>query len=210
MFDRAWPHYRPTNYKPVLVTAPTTAVVTVDEAKAHCRVDGTNEDALIGALIAAVVSYLDGWTGILGRCLEAQTWRQDLDCFDRELRLPLSPVISIVSVKYDDVNGVEQTVDPANYKLLEDGAGPFVRFLRAYTFPQTSLEPPAVRVAFLAGYAQAAQASTVPQAIKHAILLTLGHLFENRETVISGRSVAAIELPFAASALLAPFRRMQI
>lgn len=60
---------------PTLITPPADMPVTLDEAKAHCRVDGSEDDALITGLIAGAVGHLDGWTGVLGRCIMPQTWR---------------------------------------------------------------------------------------------------------------------------------------
>ncbi|TAA12474.1 phage gp6-like head-tail connector protein [Pseudoxanthomonas winnipegensis] len=43
-------------------------------------------------------------------------------------------------------------------------------------------------------------------AINAAVLLTTGHLFRNREAVITGQQAAATELPQGAQALLWPYR----
>ena len=63
-------------HRPVLVTPPAETPVSRTEAKAHLRVDGTGDDDLIDGLIDAAVAHLDGYTGILGRCMVTQTWRQ--------------------------------------------------------------------------------------------------------------------------------------
>lgn len=44
-------------------------------------------------------------------------------------------------------------------------------------------------------------------AVRSAILLTFGHLYRNREDVITGASAAAVQLPFGARALLWPHRK---
>jgi uncharacterized phiE125 gp8 family phage protein len=181
------------------------------EVKANSRIDFDDDDALLGAMIAAAVSHLDGWTGILGRCLCQQTWRQDFDCFERALRLPLAPVISVESVKYDDADGVERTVDPSNYRVLADERGPAVVFVTGFAFPGLFIERPAVRVSYVAGYpdGEGDGATTVPDAIRHAILMIVAHWYENREEVLVGSGAAAVRIPMAADALLAPFRRVR-
>lgn len=73
---------------PVLITAPTSQPVTLAEAKAHCRVDGTDDDALLAGLIAAAVGHMDGWTGVLGRCIMPQTWRVSASAGDVVLPMP--------------------------------------------------------------------------------------------------------------------------
>lgn len=73
---------------PTLITPPADMPVTLDEAKAHCRVDGLEDDALITGLIAGAVGHLDGWTGVLGRCIMPQTWRVTAAAGDVVLPLP--------------------------------------------------------------------------------------------------------------------------
>lgn len=191
-------------YRPVLVTAPTATPISLTEAKAQLDISYTDKDTMITSLIAAATAYLDGWTGILGRCLVTQTWRQDFDSFSMCLRLPLYPVSSITSVKYDDTSDVEQTVASSNYDLLDDDLGAFVRFKDDYSFPSIHEDRPAVRVAYAAGYANAA---AVPDAIKQAMLLMIRHWFDNPSAVVVG--VTAQAMPMAVDALLAPWRRVK-
>lgn len=191
-------------YRPVLVAAPAVTPISLTEAKAHLDVSYTEKDTLITALIAAATAHLDGWTGILGRCLVTQTWRQDFDRFNRCLRLPLYPVTSITSVKYDDTEDAEQTITNTNYDLLDDDLGAFVRFKDAYSFPSIHDDRPAVRVTYVAGYASAA---AVPDAIKQAMLLLIRHWFDNPSAVIVG--TISSPAPMAVDALLAPWRRIK-
>jgi uncharacterized phiE125 gp8 family phage protein len=192
-------------YRPVLVTAPVIKPITSTEAKAWLDITYTDKDSVITGLIAAATTHLDGWTGILGRCLCEQTWRQDFDRFGRCLRIPLAPVISITSVKYDDANDVEQTVSSSDYVLLNDDLGPHVRFLDTYVFPQIHDQRPAVRVTYLAGYATVAGAWSGPEDIKHAMALLIRHWFDNPSAVVVG--VTAQKMPMAVDALLAKYER---
>ena len=64
---------------PIRTVAPSETPVTLADAKAHLRVDHGDEDTLIGALVSAATEYLDGWDGILGRCLVTQTWTLERD-----------------------------------------------------------------------------------------------------------------------------------
>lgn len=213
-------------YRPVLVTPPTTKPLTVAEAKAALDIGYTEKDPLITGLIAAATTYLDGWTGILGRALCEQTWRQDYDgfvCWSRlrdrsrdrhyygvRLRLPVAPVISVTSVKYTDVSGIEQTIASGNYTLKNDDRGSYVEFLTSYVFPTLFVESASVRIAYLAGYADVAgtpKTSSVPDAIKQAMLLLIRQWFDNPTPVIVGQTVE--KMPYAVDALLGPFRRIQ-
>lgn len=186
---------------PVLVTPAASLPVTLEEAKLHLRVDGDEEDSLIEGLIAAAVSHIDGWTGILGRAVAEQTWRQDFDSFGCAMRLALGPVSEIVSITYRNEAGQVSTVADSNYALVTDGSGPRVYWDNGFSAPSDLYEQGAVSVTYKAGYAE------VPAAIKVAILLMVGHWYANRETVAEG---SFNEIPFAANALLAPFRRLGV
>ena len=74
---------------PQMHVAPVAKPITLAEAKAHCRVDHTDDDALIDALIDSAVAYLDGWGGVLGRAIMPQQWRQEFGGWgDLPLALP--------------------------------------------------------------------------------------------------------------------------
>lgn len=193
-------------FNPVLVTAPDSGdpIVTLDEAKAHLRVTHSTDDDYIAALVAAAVDLLDGWRGALGRCLVTQTWRILLDDWPACDRIDLPfPDCSSVVVKYSDESDVEQTVSASLYQILEHGRATSIYFRDAFTSPSLydDREDP-VRIEFAAGYGDAAD---VPAAIKHAIKLAIGHLYENREQVIVGQ-VDVAELPMGFRRLISPFR----
>ena len=52
---------------------------------------------------------------------------------------------------------------------------------------------------------QRANGIVVNQAIKAAILLTLGHLYRNRQDVITGQNAGATKLPVGAERILQPY-----
>ena len=206
-------------HRPVLVTPPAETPVSRTEAKAHLRVDGTGDDDLIDGLIDAAVAHLDGYTGILGRCMVTQTWRQDFDDFARIMRLPLLAAGIATIVYVDDEGATSAAIDTANYELQHDERGSFVRFVDSYSLPGALAETRAVRVTFTAGYGAA---SAVPGALKTAIILLISKLYAtarrdmlaDRETVegIGSTSWAAPELAAAVidntvALLIAPYRR---
>lgn len=185
---------------PVRTVAPLVEPVTLDDAKAHCRVDGAEEDTLIAALISAAVGMLDGWSGTLGRCLVTQTWRQDFDGFAGDvLRLPF-PDVASVTVAYTDAAGAAQVLDAANYHLVNGDLGASILLADAGVWPSVAVVPNAVRITMVCGYGAA---DAVPAAIKAAILLHVAHLYRNREAVGDTQAV----LPLSYDALIAPYRR---
>ena len=192
-------------FAPILVTPPDADIITLAEAKSHCRVDHTDDDDLISGLIAKATSHLDGASGILGRCLISQTWRVDFPCWNSCFRLPF-PNVRSATVSYFDTSNVEQTVADASVEVFEDHISSIVRMSNSFARPSTYSDRAApVRIEFIAGYGD--DAADVPQAITLAALLLIGHLYENRE---ASTAEAMSVLPLAFDALVAPFRRVGI
>lgn len=158
-----------------LITAPAAEPVTLAEAKLHLRIDVTDEDSYVTALIQAAREHAEH---ITERALVTQTWELALDAFPaREIKLPRPPLISIVSVTYDDAAGAAQVLSPTLYTPdLYSTPG---WLLPAYgtSWPATIAQANAVRVRYVAGYGAAA---AVPQGIKNWMLLLLGQLYAER------------------------------
>ncbi len=178
-------------------TAPDSEPVSLEEAKLHCRVDGTDDDAYISSLIIVARSYVENFTG---RSLVEQVWELGLDGFDsQEILLPKSPISEIESITYIDLGGAEQEFE--DYTL--DTRSQPARLRPAYgkSWPSTRDEMNAVVIQYTAGYGDAGD---VPAGIKQAMLLIIGHFNENREAVVLGTTV--FKLPLAVDALLMPYR----
>lgn len=190
-----------------LIIPPVAEPVSLDEVKAHLRLETMDDDGLLVIYIAAARAWIDGKDGWLGRCLMTQTWELSLDTFPRsEVRLPLAPVQSIASVKYDDADGTEQTIVAGDYYLDNTSDPSWLLPLADVAWPTPLSGTNTVRVQFVAGYPSAAE---VPAPIRVAILLLTGHFFNNREAVSSSqfRSGSSDQpLPFGVDALLAPYR----
>ncbi len=177
--------------------------VTLAQAKAQLQIDNatTDWDDLMTGLIAAAVSHIDGWNGSLSRCLIEQTWTQTYAEFDSELELPF-PDVSAVVVQYYDASDALQTMDADSYSLVQTMIGSVIALSSAVSTPSVSAaRADPVIITMTVGYGAA---EDVPAAIKQAILLMVGHWFANREAVNVGNIVS--ELPFGATALLAPYR----
>lgn len=180
-----------------LITAPASEPVTLPEAKAHLRITQSSEDTLITALIVAARQGAEHMTG---RALMPQTWELALDEFEAEISIPMPPLASITSVKYVDTAGVLQTMAESAYQL--DTHSTPARLLPAYgtCWPSTRDQANAVLIRYEAGYANA---GAVPQEIKQWMLLRIGMLYENRESVVAGSALS--EVPYV-DCLLDPYR----
>jgi uncharacterized phiE125 gp8 family phage protein len=170
-----------------LVTAASTYPVTLAEAKLHLRVDSTDEDTLITALITAATEMCEQATG---RALMTQTWELTQDAFDDQMILTRVPVQSITSVSYLNESGNLIVLDPLAYDLYNADDYGYASVTPVYgTFwPATREHNEAVAVRYVAGYANAA---AVPQPIKQWVLLMIASMFDNRETeAYSSRAVS--------------------
>jgi len=185
----------------VLVTPPAVEPINLIEAKTHLRVDIADDDTLITALITAARGYCEAFQN---RAYVTQTWQLWLDDWPDKDRIiiPRPPLQSISSVKYYGTDDTEYVFDAENY-FVDTKSEPG-RAVLTYnkSWPSVTLRPAnAVCVEFVAGYPAEGEdlAANVPEKIKAAIKLVLGHLYERRE---EGVEKALSELPFGAKALL--------
>lgn len=166
-----------------LITAPTEEPVTLAEAALQCKVDGTEDNALITSLIVAARQQAEH---ITGRALITQTWDLALDAFPAaEIALKKLPVQSITSVKYLDSTGTEQTIDSANYTLdIYDSTAHWLIPAVNYDWPVTYDAANAVKIQFVTGYGAAA---AVPDSIKIWIKLAVNTMYNQRDALIDSR-----------------------
>lgn len=164
-----------------LITAPVTEPLTLAEAKAHLRITSSAEDALITSLIVAARDLCQSETG---RALLPQTWELSLDDFCDDMPIGRAPVASITSIKYTDVDNVEQTLASTEY-VLDSSSDSQARVVLAVdkSWPSVYGGINNVRIRYVAGYANAA---AVPQTLKQWMLLQISHWFRNRESVSIG------------------------
>ncbi len=190
-----------------LVTAPTIEPVSLTEAKLQCRAsdDVHDEDALIQTLIRASREYVETFTH---RALLTQTWDWKLDAFpDCALKIPIANVSAITSITYTATDGTATVWPSASYQtdLPSGPKAPFARINTAYAqyYPLTRDEMNAVTVRFVAGYG--ATAATVPDGLKQAMKLLIGHWFMAREAVVVGVGIGALSVPMTVETLLFPY-----
>jgi len=187
-----------------LLTGPTVEPVSLAEAKLHVREDQSDNDSLLQALIVAARQHVEAFTG---RALLTQTWDVTLDEFPSgSIWLPKAPLASVTSVSYLDLDGSTQVWSSANYSVNAPAGDRAQqgRISANYSvfYPVTQPVPNAVTVRFVAGYGSSA--ASVPDAIKQAIKLLIGHWYSSREAVIYDQTTAPI--PAGVDALLWPYK----
>lgn len=207
-----------------LLDGPATAPLDLDAAKRHLRIYHDDEDEHIQLLLDAVTAFVEGPNGI-GLALTPQKWRLSLDSFySRNLingygpaygygaayldvgaiysaiTIPLGPTTSVEQVMYTDDTGATHIVPTADYIVDIESSPARISPVYGGMWPITINYPGAVKVDFTAGFA------TTPADLKAALLLLLGHWFENRENVVAGERAVAVEVPYTVETILNKYR----
>lgn len=162
-------------------TAPAVEPVTLAEAKAHCRVDTTDDDAYLATLVSAARTYVED---ILDITMITTVWEARYDAFPLwELVLPRPPMAAqTVTVIYRDEGGVNQTIT----SVAGFQADPHVTPGRIYplyngVWPAVRGDENSVTVRWTAGYG--ASGASCPPTLRHLILILVAHWYANREPV---------------------------
>jgi uncharacterized phiE125 gp8 family phage protein len=187
-----------------IITAPVLEPITLTEAKAQCRVDISDDDALITGYIAAARDYCEkiDWRAYLTQTIEL--WLEEWPCGD-EISLPRPPLQSVTKIEYYGVDDTKYTLETSVYGVDANSTPGRVHLKYNQVWPSTQLRDySAICVTYLAGWTAAAN---VPQTIKQAVLLLVGHWYENREATTVGAVSRPIE--FAVESLLGLNRAMR-
>lgn len=201
-------------------SAPAQEPVTLQEMKAHLRVDHASDDSLITAMISSARMVCENFTGRafitrdISLYLDAWPAQCGSDWWDgvcegafvspenMALTLQRGPLFSVTDIRLYDAQGNTSTYSSLNY--LVDTTGPRGRIIL-----KDSAAPPApartangIEVRFKAGYG--ALSSAVPAPLKEAVRQTAAYLYEYR-----GDGDAA-GMPPSVRGLLQPYRLAEI
>jgi uncharacterized phiE125 gp8 family phage protein len=184
-----------------VVTAPAVEPLSLAEAQEFCRVDSgdTSQDSLLTALIKSAREYAENLTR---RSYVKRTLELTLSEFCREIELPYPPLLYVESVKYIDLDGTLQTVDPSLYQVdtyREPG-----RVMPAYGefWPNTrggsDFNP--VRVRYAAGYATSGSPDSdtdyranLPETLRVWMRQKVAQHYKHREAAVVGSIVAEMK-----------------
>ncbi|MGH6922550.1 MAG: head-tail connector protein [Propylenella sp.] len=182
--------------KRILLEGPVAEPVTLAEAKAHLRIDGDDEDDLIGALTVAARVATETE---IRRVMIAQSWRAFVEVWPEEgIELPVQPALSVEAVRAIDTESMATLLDAEDHAFdIADGS--------------VELKNPLVgtdhyEIDFLAGYG--ASSADVPQPLRQAILMLAAHWHEHRSAVSDGERAAATPLGYRE--LIQPYRKVAL
>lgn len=196
-------------------TAPPVEPVTLEEARSHLRLVAIGspashpDDDFIESAIQGAREHAENF---MRRTIIETEFEWSFDDFPRKaLTLPRNPALSVSEVAYTDTDG-----DPQTFTDYTESFGDSESILvPGYDkeWPDTRAHTGDVTITFKAGYPVKSGSpddyrANVPAAIKRAILLLVGHLYENRETVNIGNITNKV--PMAFESLLWPYRVLDV
>ncbi len=184
-----------------LLSGPAVEPVTLADAKAHLRLDSSDEDVVVGAMIGAARVAVE--TDIR-QVLIAQQWRVADTAWpaDRRIALPVLPLIGVDAVRALDAAGAATAVPAGDYEVDAEAGSLTIKADAAALAP--SLSAGGYEVDFTAGFGAAS--TDVPAALRQAVLMLVTHWFEHRSAVVSGDGLAPT--PAGVQTLTAPWRRV--
>jgi uncharacterized phiE125 gp8 family phage protein len=178
----------------------------VEEAKLHLRVAHNDDDNLIYGLVSAATEFAQEKSK---RQFITATYDLKIDYFPpgdeyfldsagigylgQEIILPRPPLASVTSITYVDPAGATQTLSPSVYTVDISESPGRIRLAYGQSWPSTLDHPGSVTVRYVCGYGGP---SSVPSSAKAAMLLYVGHLYENRELAITGTIITKVPLAF--------------
>lgn len=163
-----------------LITPPSEEPVTLSEVKEYLRMDD-DETAFDGVLMGLIVAAREYCETFQNRAFVTQTWEMSFDGYPTmPLRLPKAPLQDIVSVTYTDRTGAASVWPEENYFPDIDSDPGRLLLVYGKAWPGVELQPAnGVRIRFVAGYGDP---GAVPESVKVAMKIFVGHRFENPES----------------------------
>lgn len=211
-----------------LITDAAKEPISLDDAKAHLRVDCEDDDELIKVMIKSVRRSIEKY---LDRALITQDWAYWLDGIPMDycggpwwdgvreapisidsralnfIEIPKAGLQSITSITSYDLDNAGTVFDSANYFV--DTASIYGRIVLNYgaIWPNNLRSANAIKVLFRAGYGDSP--TSVPEDIITAMKMLIAHYYENREAV-NLEATVAVEVNMGVKWALAPYRVMKL
>lgn len=168
-----------------------TDIISLADMKEFLRVDYTDEDATITALIDSAVQYVQNYTGLH---FKLTTFVMNIDYF-HYVEIP-SKIISVTGVTYYDTTDQVQTLDTSKYYTDTSHEPARVSFV---TPPDTFDDRyNAVTISGTLGE------NTPAPPLVHAMKMLCAHYYENRRAVVVG--AMSSKIPLGIENILNPYR----
>ncbi len=159
----------------VTVEPPQDRAVTLEEARQQLRLDGHDEDLLLGAKLDAAQAELEQRTGLK---LCEQTLELQLDGWSDEVTVPVRPCM-VAEIRYTAANGATIILPESHYVARKRHGFTRIRLASGKSWPELGSDG-LILVTLSAGFAENDPDLAIARA---AILVKTASLFENREGV---------------------------
>lgn len=178
-----------------VISEPACEPVSLVEAKAWCRVDSSDEDALLDLLIQSARERAEE---ITGRAFVQRQLEVAYDAFpenDAPIELPGAPLVSVEAIIYRDTNGENQTLSggsPEDFIVDTTSHPGRISPLVGESWPNTQDRIGAVLVQFTCGYAfegspsDDAQRAALPATLRNWMQVRIASFYDNRGSLIVG------------------------
>lgn len=136
----------------VITSAPTTELLSLDEAKRALRLYSSDLDDEVASLVRAARDYCERFSA---RTLRASTSRTIKlgNWWCNELELPFPPILGVTSITYYDASNVSQTLSTSYYYVeLSTDDGGCVEWGYNAQIPTLYPREDAITVTYTAGY----------------------------------------------------------
>tara|TARA_B110001452_G_scaffold261864_1_gene261160 strand:+ start:33 stop:605 length:573 start_codon:yes stop_codon:yes gene_type:complete len=176
-----------------------TNILSLADAKNHLRVDVSDDDALITAMIDSAVEYCENYCSKIFDQRAVTYYMQKSHSFI----FPLGDLQSVTSVSLRGTlagDYIATTADQ-NYFVLTGTPGK-IRFKDLPSVHSDDLQP--MKIVATHGNTS----SKVSKSVIAAVRFLVGHFYENRQAVIAGS--IATSIPIGVDSLLNPVRYIQI
>jgi len=158
---------------PTVVTAATLQPLTLTEVKKHLEID--DDDSEHNTQLESMIDEAcEQWESDTDSICMQRTLRITTNEFYDDFKLPLRPITSITSLKYYDLNNVQQTLATTVYGF--DAANRSIRLKTNQSLPTFTPRWDAFEITYAAGHATAA---TIPALWKRAMLLLIAYYFDS-------------------------------
>jgi uncharacterized phiE125 gp8 family phage protein len=186
-----------------LITPAVDEPISLEEARQQVGVSHDADDALLAGFISAAREYVEEKCGM---ALMPSVWKGFIEEFPEDdcIYIPKYPLASVESVIYYPATGGPVSLPTSIYEVDTVSVPPEIELAPWKLWPVSVLRSVnGVEINFTAGYESAA---AVPATLKAAMKLIIGHLYQNRESVVTERMVTPTMLPMGVDALTANYR----
>ena len=173
-----------------------TDILSLADAKSWLRVDTTDEDALITALIDVAIDQVQQYTG---QYLDEVTCVYHMSAFF-DTYLPVGPLRSVTSVTYTPI---DTDIPFTAYYPETKGNSAYIHFDSPPAIDTENVLP--VKITAAIGYPQISGSPAPPAKLLHAVRLMLSQYYDVRENFVVG-TIVSREIPNGVKALMSEYR----